>query len=86
MQETDPKNTLYSRNYKILRSVKNGLFAKAIVRQDGQFGSGIKMAKNISKTTLQPHYSCLMQKTAWENTLVSRNDKILRGVKNGHFA
>ena len=49
------RNTQQSRNGKIMRSVKSGHFAKAIVRQNDQLGSGIKRSKKIQKTALQPH-------------------------------
>ena len=54
--------------------------------QNGEFGSEMKRAKNIQKTTLQPHSSYCIQKAARKNIQSSRNDKILRGVKGGHFA
>ena len=50
---------------------------------NGQFGSKIKMAKNVRKTVVQEDYSCSMQKTAGKNTIYSRNETIL---KIGHFA
>ena len=56
------------------------------VRKNGQFGSEIKNVKKIPKTNLQPHYSYSMQKGSRENSQYSKNDKILRGVKSGHFA
>ena len=34
----------------------------------GKFGSKIKIAKSIQKTAVQAHYSCIMQKTAPENS------------------
>ena len=52
MQKTSGQITLYSRNEKVLKGVKNGHFAWAIVRQNGEFGSEIEKAKNIPKTTL----------------------------------
>ena len=44
---------------------KSGHHANAIVfGKEGQFGSKIKILKNMRKTTLQTHYSCSAQKTA----------------------
>ena len=57
-----------------------------MVRQNGQFGSEIKMARTVQKTTLQLYYSYPIQKTTGRNTQQSRNDKIMRSVKSGHFA
>ena len=36
--------------------------------QNGQFGSKIKIHKNMRKTTLQSHQSCSVQKTAPKNS------------------
>ena len=36
--------------------------------QNGQFGSKIKIAKNIRKKAVEAHYSCIMQKTAPKNS------------------
>ena len=36
--------------------------------QSGQFGSKIKIAKRMRKTAVEPHYSCIMQKTAPKNS------------------
>ena len=49
--------------------------------QNGQFGSKIKNAKNMRKTTLQEHYSCSVQKIARKNAKYLRNETIL---KKGH--
>ena len=51
--------------------------------QNPQFGSKIKIPKNMSKTILQIIYSCLVQKTASKNTKYSRNETTL---KIGHHA
>ena len=48
-----------------------------------QFGSKIKIPKNMSKSILQISYSCSVQKTARKNTKYSRNETIL---KIGHHA
>ena len=56
------------------------------MRQNGQFGSEIKMARTVQKTTLQLYYSYSIQKTTGRNIQQSRNDKIMRSVKSGHFA
>ena len=48
-----------------------------------RFGSKIKNAKNMRKTTLQDHYSRSAQKTAPKKTKYSRNETIL---KIGHLA
>jgi len=52
-------------------------------RQNGQFGSKIKNAKNMRKTILQGHKSCCVQKTARKNIKYWRNETIL---KIGHLA
>ena len=51
--------------------------------QNGQFGSKIKNAKNMRKTTLQEHQRCSVEKTAGKNTKYSRKETIL---KIGQFA
>ena len=51
--------------------------------QNPQFGSKIKIPKNMSKSILQIIYSCSWQKTASKNTKYSRNESIL---KIGHHA
>ena len=51
--------------------------------QNPQFGSKIKIPKNMSKSILQIIYSCSLQKTAPKNTKYSRNESIL---KIGHHA
>ena len=51
--------------------------------QNPQFGSKIKIQKNMSKSILQIIYSCSVQKTAPKNTKYSRNESIL---KIGHHA
>ena len=49
------KEHLILKKWKEFESCENGHFAKAIARQNGQFGSEINKAKNMPKTTLQPH-------------------------------
>ena len=51
--------------------------------QNPQFGSKIKIPKNMSTSILQIIYSCSLQKTAPKNTKYSRNKSIL---KIGHHA
>ena len=51
--------------------------------ENGQFGSKIKIPKNMSKSILQIIYSCSAQKTARKNTKYSRNESIF---KIGHHA
>ena len=51
--------------------------------ENGQFGSKIKIPKNVSKSILQIISSCSVQKTARKNTKYSRNETIL---KIGHHA
>ena len=80
VQKTAPKNTKYSRNESIL---KIGHHAKAIAMQNPDFGSKIKIPKDMSKSILQIIYSCFVQKTAPKNTKYSRNESIL---KIGHHA
>ena len=48
-----------------------------------QFGSKIKIPKNMSKSILQIIYSCSVQKTAPKSTKYLRNETIL---KIGHHA
>ena len=36
--------------------------------QNGQFGSKIKIPKNMQKATLLEHYSCSMEKTVRKNS------------------
>ena len=54
--------------------------------QNNHFGSKIKIAKKVPKTTLQPDYSCSMQKTAPKNDEYSKNEAILKIDKNGQYA
>ena len=51
--------------------------------QSPQFGSKIKIPKNMSKSILQIIYSCSVQKTAPKNTKYLKNESIL---KIGHHA
>jgi len=51
--------------------------------QNPNFGSEIKIPKNMSKSVLQMILSCSVQKTAPKNTKYSRNETILR---IGHHA
>ena len=46
--------------------------------ENGQFGSKIKIPKNMSKSILQIIYTCSVQKTAPRNTKYSRNETILK--------
>ena len=46
--------------------------------QHPQFGSKIKIQKNMSKSILQIIYSCAVQKTTPKNTKYSRNESILK--------
>ena len=56
VQKTAPKDTQYSKNGHFLEMGKIGHHAKAIVfAKNGQFGSKIKILKNMRKTTLQTH-------------------------------
>ena len=36
--------------------------------RSGQFKSKTKIAKNMQKTAVEAHYSCIMQKTAPKNS------------------
>ena len=58
-----------------------GHHAKAV--ENGQFGSKIKIPKNMSKFILQIIYSCSVRETARKNTKYLRNETIL---KLGHPA
>ena len=51
--------------------------------QNPNFGSKIKIPKNMSKSILQLIYSCSLQKTAPENTKYSKNESTF---KIGHHA
>ena len=51
--------------------------------QNPQFGSKIKIPKNMSKSILKIISSCLLLKPALKNTKYSRNETIL---KIGHLA
>ena len=56
MQKIAGKNTKYSRNETILKLghlAKAIAHAKALALQNGQFGSKIKVAKNMRKTVVQ---------------------------------
>ena len=64
------KNTQYSNNYKILKSGKNGHFATAIIKQNGQnwliSGMNLKVTKNMQKkTTLEAHSTVLEWYVCW---------------------
>ena len=74
-QKTAPKNTKYWRNESIL---KIGHHAKAIAHANRDFGSKIKIPKNMSKSILQIIYSYSAQKTAPKNTKYWRNESILK--------
>ena len=56
---------------------------KYLPMQNPDFGSKIKIQKNMSKSILQIIYSYSLQKTAPKNTKYSRNESIL---KIGHHA
>ena len=51
--------------------------------QNHHFGSKIKIAKKVPKATLEPGYSCSMQKTALKSNDESKNEAILKLEKNG---
>ena len=51
--------------------------------QNPQFGSKIKILKNMSKSIVKIIYSCHVEKTAPQNSKYSRNETIL---KIGHHA
>ena len=46
--------------------------------QNPNFGSKIKIPKNMSKSIPQITYSCSLQKTAPKNTKYSRNERIFK--------
>ena len=46
--------------------------------QNPDFGSKIKIPKNMSKSILQTLWTCSVQKTARKNTKYSRNETILK--------
>ena len=63
--------------------LKSAILQRLQTLQNGQFGSKIKMAKNMRKTILRAHQSCSVQKTAHKNTKYSTNESIL---EIGHLA
>ena len=67
--------------------MKNGHFAKAIVRQNGLFWAELENAKKKKQeNALQTHYTCSMQETALKLPLtLNKIERFLNGVKNGHF-
>ena len=54
--------------------------------ENGQFGSKVKIAKKMRKTTLQVHWKCSMQETVRKNSQYWRNEMILKIGKNDHHA
>ena len=67
--------------------MRNGHFAKAIVRQNGLFWAELENAKKIQENTLQTHYTCSMPETALKVQLtLNKIRKFRKSVKNGHFA
>ena len=61
-------------------------FSKVAKLENGQFGAKIEIHKNMRKTTLQPHYSCSMQKSDQKTSQSLRNDKVFQSGKIGHLA
>ena len=74
------KTPKYSRNESIL---KIGHHVKAIAEAKSQFGSELKIPKNVSKSILQLIYSCSVIKAARKNLKYSRNE---RSLKIGYHA
>ena len=54
--------------------------------QNGQFGSKIKSAKSMRKSTLEVDWKCSMQKGTRKNSQYLKNETILKIGKNGHQA
>ena len=52
----------------------------------GEFGSNVKIAKNMRKTTLQAHYSCCIEELARKNSEYSKNKTILKTGPNGYHS
>ena len=50
----------------ILKSGRNCNFAQVIGRQNNRFGAELQSEKSMLKTTLETHWSCFMQKTAFK--------------------
>ena len=75
VQKTARRNSKYSGNESIL---KIGHHVKAIAHAKSQFGSELKIPKNMSKSILQLIYSCSVIKTARKNLKYSRNERILK--------
>ena len=46
----------------------------------------MKIEKKVPKTTLQPDFSCSMQKTVPKNNEYSKNEAIFKIDKNGQYA
>ena len=68
MQETALKVQLtLNKIEKFLKSVKNGHFAKARVRQNGLFWAELENTKEIQQNALRTHETCSMQETARKN-------------------
>ena len=86
MEKRLSKNTLYSKNDKILKSGKNDYsVAKAIETELSKmacFGTELLNSKKIRKSTLEPHYICFRQETALKSNLYSKIYKTLKSGKN----
>ena len=54
--------------------------------QNRQFGSKIKMFKNLRKTFLEPQQNCSLQKATPENTQYSKSNKFSKKSKIGNHA
>ena len=54
--------------------------------QNHYYGSKVKIAKKVPNATLQPVYSCCMQKRAAENNEWLKNEAILKIDENGQYA
>ena len=76
-QKTAPKNTKYSRNESIFEKHPSSMQSLGPM-QNPEFGSKIKILKNMSKSILQTIESCSLQKTAPKNTKYSRNESIFK--------
>ena len=79
VQKIAPKNTLHSKNYQFLTIVNNekkdfcpvsDLVDFYFTLQNGQSGSKIRIAKNMSKMSLETRQSCSVQKTAPRKHLI----------------
>ena len=90
MQKTARRNTHYSKIEKMMKSGKNGHFAKNMVRRNGQnrliLGLKFKEPKTYEKRLYNHIRAVLCKKVARRNISYSKIETISKSGKNGHFA